>query len=372
MRSLAVLPTLLRLAAMTAGLLLAAAPPQAKAPARTPRVEAKEPGKNLKVFKGQGLTDESLDDAMDFMASSLGVSCAHCHVRDEKQAWVMEKDDKPAKQTARQMILMTRAINKGHFKGETTVTCATCHGGHAKPEGIPPLPVPGAPRPAPAVADAKPKDLPELDALLARWAAGAGSPEALQKISSRMSKGTVDQGGGRTMALEVVQQQGKRAVTQTTPRGSMKQGFDGTAGWSSRAGKTTPMDAKQVAQARVDADLALPLHLKAHYPMLIVMGREVVEGKEAVTVAAKATDESRLILSFDAATGLLVRRLAFLPTPLGRLSSETTWSDFRAVDGVQVPFKVISRGPHGASVTTFSDIQQGVALDDAVFKAPAN
>lgn len=347
-----------------------AAKPAVKAPAKAAKPEAKEPGKNLKVFKGQGLNDESLDEAMDFMASSLGVACMHCHVRDEKtQAWVMDRDDKPAKQMARQMILMTRAINKTHFKGETTVTCATCHKGSTKPEGMPPLPVPGAPRPMSA--EDKVKNLPELDALLAKWVQGVGGAEALSKVSGRVSKGTVDMGPGRTMQLEIAQKPGQRAVTQTTPRGALKQGFDGTAGWAQRGGKTTPMDARQVAQAKVDADLSLPLHVKEHYPSLMVLGREMVDGKEAISVAAKARDESRLILSFDAASGLLVRKLSFTATPLGIQSSETTWSDYRAVDGVQVPFKVVNRNAHGASVTTFSEIK-AAPVDDAVFKAPAN
>lgn len=347
-----------------------AAKPAPKAPAKATKPEAKEPGKNLKVFKGQGLNDESLDEAMDFMAASLGVACAHCHVRDEKtQAWVMDRDDRPAKQMARQMIQMTRALNKAHFKGETVVTCATCHHGSPKPEGIPPLPVPGAPRPMSA--EDKVKNLPELDALLAKWVQAAGGAEALGKVAGRLSKGTVEAGPGRTMQLEIAQKPGMRAVTQTTPRGAMKQAFDGTGGWTLRAGKTQPMDAKQIAQARIDADLALPLHLKEHYPSLMVLGRELVDGKETFAVAAKAKDESRLILSFDAATGLLVRRLSFVSTPLGIQSSETTWSDFRPVDGVQVPFKVVNRNAHGASVTTFSEIKAG-PVDDAVFKAPAN
>jgi hypothetical protein len=151
----------------------------------------------------------------------------------------------------------------------------------------------------------------------------------------------------------------------------MKQAFDGTGGWMQRGGKTSPMDAKALPQARIDADLALPLHVKEHYPSLTVMGREPVDGKEAIAVAAKAKDESRLILYFDTATGLLVRRLAFSPTPLGRLSAETTWSDFRAVDGVQVPFKTVNRSAHGASVTSFSEVK-AAPVDDAVFKAPAN
>ena len=79
-------------------------------------------------------------------ARSLGVDCTHCHVAGE---W--EKDEKPTKQVAREMILMVRAINEEHLKkikglGSETpaVNCTTCHRGQTKPA----LDLPGAPTPA--------------------------------------------------------------------------------------------------------------------------------------------------------------------------------------------------------------------------------
>lgn len=66
---------------------------------------------------------------------SLGVNCTHCHVIDE---W--EKDDKPTKQTARDMAQMVRTINNDllknikNLKSESPViNCTTCHRGQTKP-----------------------------------------------------------------------------------------------------------------------------------------------------------------------------------------------------------------------------------------------
>jgi hypothetical protein len=66
---------------------------------------------------------------------SLGVTCTHCHVVD---AW--EKDDKPTKQTARDMAQMVRTINNDllknikNLKSESPViNCTTCHRGQIKP-----------------------------------------------------------------------------------------------------------------------------------------------------------------------------------------------------------------------------------------------
>src|SRR6185369_8402265 len=74
--------------------------------------------KNIQVFKG--LPSSQLLGAMNFMAGSLGVACTHCHVPNQ-----FAKDDKSAKQTARQMILMMRKINDDNFGGKLNVNCAT-------------------------------------------------------------------------------------------------------------------------------------------------------------------------------------------------------------------------------------------------------
>jgi hypothetical protein len=62
----------------------------------------------------------------------LGVECAYCHVMGQ-----FEKDEKPAKQTARAMFRMVQAINHDHFAASNAVTCWTCHQGSSKPKGPP-------------------------------------------------------------------------------------------------------------------------------------------------------------------------------------------------------------------------------------------
>ncbi|MFY9530280.1 MAG: c-type cytochrome [Candidatus Acidiferrales bacterium] len=66
---------------------------------------------------------------------ALGVTCSHCHVPGQ---W--EKDDKPAKQIARDMSNMTHTIvfdllrNIDGLKDrEPLVNCTTCHRGQVKP-----------------------------------------------------------------------------------------------------------------------------------------------------------------------------------------------------------------------------------------------
>ncbi|HVG19221.1 MAG TPA: photosynthetic reaction center cytochrome c subunit family protein [Blastocatellia bacterium] len=72
---------------------------------------------------------------MQMFSKSLGVDCTHCHVEG-----AFEKDDKPAKQTARKMLHMVGVIAKDVYKGPTSINCYTCHKGQAQPVSFPPQP----------------------------------------------------------------------------------------------------------------------------------------------------------------------------------------------------------------------------------------
>lgn len=89
---------------------------------------AEETYKNIQIFKG--LPASGVMRAMSFFTTSLGVDCNHCHVAGE-----FEKDDKPAKQTARKMYEMVQLSNK--FLSSNRVSCYACHRGHVQPEPPP-------------------------------------------------------------------------------------------------------------------------------------------------------------------------------------------------------------------------------------------
>src|SRR5438105_3592220 len=94
--------------------------------------------KNITELKGTPA--DQLVPSMQFIAASLGVECAFCHVQGKP-----ELDDKPAKKTAREMMAMTAAINKNSFAGQRQVTCYSCHHGSSHPANMPPVLTSAAP-----------------------------------------------------------------------------------------------------------------------------------------------------------------------------------------------------------------------------------
>jgi hypothetical protein len=106
-------------------MLLLASVAFAQAPAQT----------NLQVLP-KDMPRQELVPLMQNIAAGLGVACGYCHMMDATGGGRNDfaSDEKPAKKTARQMMVMTQELNAklpgvvGKQSGETTrVGCMTCH-----------------------------------------------------------------------------------------------------------------------------------------------------------------------------------------------------------------------------------------------------
>ena len=85
-----------------------------------------------------GLYAQQFQEEMNMMVQALGVTCNTCHVPRN-----FASEDKPIKLKARQMLEMTKALNKQYVPdykpkdGESVlgkVTCYTCHKGEQIPK----------------------------------------------------------------------------------------------------------------------------------------------------------------------------------------------------------------------------------------------
>jgi thioredoxin reductase len=97
---------------------------------------------NLKVLP-KDTSPEDLIKMMKGFSQQLGVQCTFCHVQQTGAKFPnFASDEKPEKNTARTMILMTNEINAKYMsqihdpdamEEQKTVACSTCHRGHNMP-----------------------------------------------------------------------------------------------------------------------------------------------------------------------------------------------------------------------------------------------
>ncbi len=345
-----------------------------EAPAQKAEKPPEEAFKNVQLFKD--LSRPQLLDAMQFIVTSLGVNCAHCHVSTGPGQFAWEKDDKKEKLTARKMITMTRDINKANFAGRPEVTCATCHQGRPEPRAIPPIPPLGAatetrPSPGPPGLPAQAVQLPAANDVLEKYVQALGGRPALEKFTTREIKGTLAGEMGRSNPLEIIEKApNKYRAAATTPRGDLAQGFNGTVGWAKFGPFQRSLEGMEVARIARAAEFYPALDVKAHYPRLAIIGKEKIGDGEAYVLAARGAEMTEERLYFDVSSGLLVRRVVLTRTALGRLPEETDFADYRDVDGIKLPFTIQRMELNTRWTEKYSDVKQNATVDDARFDAP--
>jgi len=327
---------------------------------------AEEEFKNIQALKG--IPADQVIPSMQFIAASLGVECEYCHV-----AHANEKDDKKPKVTARKMINMMMAINKENFEGHRVVTCYSCHRGSRDPVATPIL-TDEEPRPA-ADEEKKPGEakttLPSADQLLEKYLAAIGGAEALQKITSRVQKGTLTAFGGQHFPVEVYSRApDKRVSVMHLQGGDSFTGFDGKQGWLSVPGRVHTMSAAENAAARIDADLYFPAHVKTLYQKFSVDAGEKIDGHDTYLVTGRSEGQPPLRLYMDKESGLLLRLTRYAETPLGRNPTQIDYADYRDADGVKVPFRWTLARPGNRFTIQVEKIQQNVPVDDSKFAPP--
>jgi photosynthetic reaction center cytochrome c subunit len=327
--------------------------------------------KNIKVLKG--VPADQLIPAMEFITASLGVRCDFCHVEGH-----FDKDDKKPKGVARKMMTMMFAINKDNFDNHREVTCYSCHRGAAKPVGTP-LVGEEAPKPMMAGAGASPSakidlsKLPSPNDVIEKYAQAAGGAAAIEKISSRVEKGTATGFGGRTFATEIYTKAPHQIATVTSfPNGQSITSYNGEEGWMTFPGRgAREMGSADLEAARVDADLHLAVDLPKMFAEFKVAAPEKIDGQEAYHILAMKPGNPPTEFYFDEQSGLLVRQVRYAESPLGLYPTQIDYADYRDQDGVKIPFQVTTSHPGNASTFQAAEVQENVAIDEAKFGKPA-
>jgi photosynthetic reaction center cytochrome c subunit len=355
-------------ALIVSGVVVRRARAQAGPPSPAPK-NAEEQFKNIQTLKG--IPADQLIPSMQFITASLGVECDFCHVQG-----AFDKDDKKPKQAARKMMEMMFAINKENFEGHRAVTCYSCHRGNAKPMAIPvvmteePKEAMGSPKKAEG--ETKENAGPSGAELLDKYLQAVGGAGAVDKVSSRVMKGTIEV-GGKAIPIDIYSKDPDKRISFThMPEGDNVTAFDGREGWMGSAGHPIrEMHGGDVEGAAIDADVHLATHLKAMFSELKVHGTEKVGDGEAFVLVGERDGKTPIQLYFDAQTGLLVRMVRFGETALGRMPVQIDYADYRAIGGVKIPYRWTLARPSGRFTIQVSDVQQNVPVDDAKFAKPA-
>ncbi|MBS1910495.1 MAG: c-type cytochrome [Bacteroidetes bacterium] len=318
--------------------------------------------RNIQTLRGMSASEVSA--TMTFISASLGVHCGFCHAQGD-----FASDDKPAKKTARSMILMTEDINAKNF-GTTTVTCYSCHRGNPVPVAVPSL-AQGDWGRLDVSMELKKDSTTTAEAVLDRYTRELGGEAAMGKIRTRTIKASESQAGGTTATVEVFQKLPNKFRSVTTSsdarRGTGIMWYDGTTAGMVFGNRppNVPNNA-ELEQLLREAEFFPASDIRKSYTGIRLLGREHIGDRNVLVIEAKRNKSSER-LYFDAATGLLVRRYVEFHMTLGSIPFSVEYSDYRTVDGVKVPYTAKWSTLRDSWTDTITELHNNAPVDDALF-----
>jgi hypothetical protein len=221
------------------------------------------------------------------------------------------------------------------------------------------------------------------DEIVDKTLTALGGTAALGKLTSRSTAGTMivsTPGGDISGSIEVLTAQPNKSRTLITldltslGAGSMvmDQRFDGTSGFALDSMRGDhPITGGQLETMKNNYFPTPLLGYKDRGTKIELTGKDKVGERDAYVLNVMPATGPASKLFVDAATYLPIKFIVSVDLPeVGAVEQTTELSDYRPVDGVQVPFKL--KG--SSSVQTFTivvtKVEHNVKIDEALFAKP--
>jgi outer membrane lipoprotein-sorting protein len=220
---------------------------------------------------------------------------------------------------------------------------------------------------------------PTAEQIIDRYVEALGGVAAIQKITSRVSKGTVEiVGSGATGTIEFYEKAPNKQMHLLTVPDVFTSfgGFNGNTGWGfdPEKKKPTELKGKDLESLRADSEFYKPIRIKQPSSKITLKGEEKIpfrDGpRQTYVVEAKPEKGNSKKLYFDTETGLLIRQDTQESSSDGKASVREFYLDYKNVDGVMVPFTVRHAEEGVTMILRFSEVKQNGAIDDSKFDPP--
>jgi len=331
--------------------------------------------KNVQILKG--IPVDEFMDTMGMFAAALSLNCVDCHTPESVGSWEHFADETALKRTARRMMLMVNTINKANFGGVRVLTCYTCHRGDLRPKPVPNL----AAQYAEHVEDANEVVInripggPTVDQVFDKFIRALGGAQRLAGVTSFAAKGTFI--GFETEQTKVpvdifAKAPAQRTTIVHTRLGDSVRVYDGRAAWIASPDRPVallPLTGGNLEGSKLDAMLSFPAQIKQAFSQWQVSATGI-DNREVQVVQGTNPRQPPVNFYFDE-SGLLVRVLRLVDTAVGRVPTQTDYSDYREVSGVKMPFRWTTTWTNGQATIELSEVQLNVPIDGAKLTRPA-
>ncbi len=212
---------------------------------------------------------------------------------------------------------------------------------------------------------------PTVDEVLAKYVEAMGGEKAINAVTSRVVKGTVDViGVSRGGTFETHAQAPNKLLTvmQAHPLGTIKDGFNGRSGWSRTAKGLRTLKHQELASLQRDADFYPTLRLKNIFAKVTLPGMSKIGYRDVYVLDLQPAAGTVERLYLDAQTYLPVRSNTVLTIGTITAPAETYFDDWREIDGIKYPFSLSLSFDKLTLTYTVTEIRHNVPIDAKMFE----
>jgi hypothetical protein len=213
---------------------------------------------------------------------------------------------------------------------------------------------------APAMVHAQ--ALPAASDIIAKYVAAIGGKAEVMKVTSYKQVATMDiPAAGLSASMEIFAAAPNKMASKTSLPGigELQNGFDGTIGWD-----VNPMQGprlladKELANMKDGADFYNNmLYAAEKYASMETVGDTTINGEKAykVKMVRKATSNESMSY-FSATSGLLLGGISTTESPMGKMTSTQSVSEYKKFGGLLMPTKMVQTMGPQQLVMTIKDV----------------
>jgi hypothetical protein len=227
---------------------------------------------------------------------------------------------------------------------------------------------------APPPSEPAPKaELPAAEGILERAAAAMGSKEAIDRVESFYYRGTIEVLGQNIHGdLEIWWKGGDFFMEQVVPGlGRMRAGKQGDEIWAedpvNGLRRLSGVEAEQHAWA---SSLLLAAEWRRYFQSAETIAAREVDGRTIHDVELSAPSGLRVVMSFDAESGLQVGQSFEQVTPMGKQPFEVRFEDYREVEGIKLAYRQVIDAKVQQVVQVITEVRLNAPVDPAKLAYP--
>jgi outer membrane lipoprotein-sorting protein len=150
--------------------------------------------------------------------------------------------------------------------------------------------------------------------------------------------------------------------------GQQKTIFDGEKGKTEAMGQVQEITGDKLEDLKLQNNMHLILDYAKYNVKAELSGKEDIDGSEAYKIVLTYPTGTKQTGYYDVKSGLKVREVSTIKTPQGNFTQKIDMKDYREVNGMKVPYKMIqTMGPQTLELDVTS-IKINTGLSDAIFK----